>query len=432
MPDDGSESPPNSTTELPPRRARRVTPDATIDVASVADPLLAADAAAANGSHDGGEATVPVAAATDVVDRPATAKTPRVSKPKRARPAAKSAAAKTAASTAAVEDGVKGNDTATKPVDKVGAERGVNGDDTATKPVDKVGTEPGVNGDDTATKPVDKVGAEPGVNGDDTATKPVDKVGAEPAPAVDTKGEKDEKSASETPSSGVPMVALGPPVASPSRADSTVETAAAIAGATTLATAVVTAPTATEAVVETLPAAPTAPVKAPKQVKPLKEKPAPAVVKARRKVRSRRVQRVVRRVDAWSVLKISFVFFIVLYLVLLVAGVLLWAFAVGTGTIDNVENFIEQLFALDSFSFVGAQILRASALGGALLVIAGTFATTVLAVLFNLISDLVGGLRFTVIEEQILRPVSPVAAPATKPTTTPSTVDGSPPAPGTV
>jgi hypothetical protein len=383
-----------------------VTPDPTISVASVADPLLAADAAAANGSHDGGEATVPVAAAaTDVVDRPATAKTPRVSKPKRARPAAKSAAAKsaaakTAASTAVVEDGI--------------------------------------NGDEAATKPVDKVVAEPGANGDETATKPVDKVVTEPAPAVDANGEKDEKgekgekSASETPSSGVPMVALGPPVASPSRADSTVDTVA-IAGATTLATAVVTAPTATEAVIETLPAAaPTAPVKAPKQAKPPKEKPAPTAVKARRKVRSRRVQRVVRRVDAWSVLKISFVFFIVLYLVLLVAGVLLWAFAVGTGTIDNVENFIEQLFALDSFSFVGEQILRASALGGALLVVAGTFATTVLAVLFNLISDLVGGLRFTVIEEQILRPVSPVAAPSTKPTTTASTVDGSPPAPGTV
>ncbi len=124
------------------------------------------------------------------------------------------------------------------------------------------------------------------------------------------------------------------------------------------------------------------------------------------------MQRIVRRVDAWSVLKISFVFFIVMYLVLLVAGVLLWAFAVGTGTIDNVENFIEQLFALDSFSFVGAQILRASVIGGALLVVAGTFTTTVLAVLFNLISDLVGGVRFTVVEEQVLRPVHPAARPA--------------------
>jgi hypothetical protein len=331
-----------------------VTPEPTISVASVADPLLAADAAAANGSHENGEAAVPVAvAATTVAERAPAAKAPRPSKPRKAKPAP------------------------------------------------------------TTTPTSD--------NGD--ATAPIDKVVAETAPVV-------EEKPSETPSSGVPMVALGPPVASPSRAGSTAATAV---GAATLATAVVTAPTATEAVVETLPAtAPTAPVTAPKQTIPPKEKRAPTAAKPRRKVRSRRVQRIVRRVDAWSVLKISFVFFIVMYLVLLVAGVLLWAFAVGTGTIDNVENFIEQLFALDSFSFVGEQILRASAIGGALLVVAGTFTTTVLAVLFNLISDLVGGLRFTVIEEQILRPVSPAAVAAHKDPTAPATVDGSPPAPGTV
>jgi Transmembrane domain of unknown function (DUF3566) len=337
-----------------------------MSVASVADPMLAADAAAANGSHENGDVAVPVAvAATSVAERPPASKSTRSSKPKKPRPAR-----------------------------------------AATTPKD---TE--------ATAPVDTVVAEPDV-GDTVVAEP------EPDPVVD------EKPPAETPSSGVPMVALGPPVASPSRADSTTATAV---GAATLATAVVTAPTAAEAVVETSPAtAPTEPVKAPKQPKPPKEKPAPAAAKPRRKVRSRRVQRIVRRVDAWSVLKISFVFFIVMYLVLLVAGVLLWAFAVGTGTIDNVENFIEQLFALDSFSFVGEQILRASAIGGALLVVAGTFATTVLAVLFNLISDLVGGLRFTVIEEQILRPVSPAAAAAHKDTTPPATVDASPPAPGTV
>ena len=141
------------------------------------------------------------------------------------------------------------------------------------------------------------------------------------------------------------------------------------------------------------------------------------------------MQRIVRRVDAWSVLKISFVFFIVMYLVLLVAGVLLWAFAVGTGTIDNVENFIEQLFALDSFSFVGAQILRASVIGGALLVVAGTFTTTVLAVLFNLISDLVGRCavhrrrRAGAAAGASRHAATPAAAP-------PSSVDGSAPAPG--
>ncbi len=238
-----------------------------------------------------------------------------------------------------------------------------------------------------------------------------------------------------TPSNGVPMVAMIPPTAlvepAPTEPSPVVvgpvvvgpsvaaPTAAAMAAATVVAPAVVAATT-----------APVAPTPAQKTSKPQKA-PKAAVAPPRRHVRARRVQRIVRRVDAWSVLKISFVFFIVLYLVLLVAGVLLWAFAVGTGTIDNVENFIQQLFALDSFSFVGAQILRASVIGGGILVIAGTFTTTVLAVLFNLISDLVGGVRFTVVEEQVLRPVQPTK-PAPASGGSPSSVDAASPRPGTV
>ncbi len=224
-----------------------------------------------------------------------------------------------------------------------------------------------------------------------------------------------------TPSSGVPMVALIPPAGA-------VETVAA----PTAPTPTVTAPTAATVAAATAVAPVIAPVVAPATAPQVKQQSKPPKVAAapRRRVRARRVQRIVRRVDAWSVMKVSFVFFIVMYLVLLVAGVLLWAFAVGTGTIDNVENFIEQLFALDSFSFVGAQILRASIIGGGLLVIAGTFTTTVLAVLFNLISDLVGGVRFTVVEEQVLRPVSP---PRPAPGAAgPSSVDDAPSRPGTV
>jgi hypothetical protein len=213
------------------------------------------------------------------------------------------------------------------------------------------------------------------------------------------------------------MVALIPPAGA-------VDTVAA----PTAPTPTVTPPTAATAATAVAPVV--APVVAPAPQAKKQPKQPKAAVAPRRRVRARRVQRIVRRVDAWSVMKISFIFFIVMYLVLLVAGVLLWAFAVGTGTIDNVENFIEQLFALDSFSFVGAQILRASIIGGALLVVAGTFTTTVLAVLFNLISDLVGGVRFTVVEEQVLRPVSPPRpAPGAA---APSSVDDAPSRPGTV
>jgi hypothetical protein len=121
------------------------------------------------------------------------------------------------------------------------------------------------------------------------------------------------------------------------------------------------------------------------------------------KPRVRRVSRVVRRIDAWSVFKVSLIFYVVLYAVLLVAGALLWALAVSTGTIDNTESFIQELFGLDTFSLNGRQIFEASWVIGAVMVVAGTGLNVALAVLFNLISDLVGGVRVTVLEEEVVR-----------------------------
>jgi hypothetical protein len=118
--------------------------------------------------------------------------------------------------------------------------------------------------------------------------------------------------------------------------------------------------------------------------------------------RVRRVTRVVRHVDSWSVMKISVIFYVTLYLILLVAGVLLWSVAVSTGTVGNVEHFIRSLFALDSFTFSGGKIFHASWIIGAFLVAGGTGLNVTVTVLFNLISDLVGGLRVTVLEEEVV------------------------------
>ena len=52
------------------------------------------------------------------------------------------------------------------------------------------------------------------------------------------------------------------------------------------------------------------------------------------------------------------------------------------------------------FEFDSEQILRVFFLGGLILVVGGTAITVVLVVLFNLISDLTGGVRFTMIEEE--------------------------------
>ena len=100
VPVDGPDSPPQSTTEAPPpRRARRVTPEPGIAATAVADPMLAADAAAAEASN--GDHPADQTAPTPVV-APAT---PRSSKSRSSKPR-KTAAAKATApgvTTAAVD-----------------------------------------------------------------------------------------------------------------------------------------------------------------------------------------------------------------------------------------------------------------------------------------------------------------------------------------
>lgn len=125
--------------------------------------------------------------------------------------------------------------------------------------------------------------------------------------------------------------------------------------------------------------------------------------RAANRLRARKVRRLIRHIEPWSMLKISLLFYFCLWIIFLVAGVLLWGAAVGSGTIDNIENFILELFALETFEFNGDQIFRASALGGLVLVVAATGFNVLLAVLFNLISDLTGGVRITVVEEETAR-----------------------------
>ncbi len=121
------------------------------------------------------------------------------------------------------------------------------------------------------------------------------------------------------------------------------------------------------------------------------------------RLQARKVRRVIRHIEPWSVLKISLLFYMCLWVIVLLAGVMLWSIAVGSGTVDNTESFIEELFALQQFEFNASQIFRGFAVGGLVLVVAGTFFNVLLCVLFNLISDLTGGIRVTVIEEETAR-----------------------------
>ena len=127
-----------------------------------------------------------------------------------------------------------------------------------------------------------------------------------------------------------------------------------------------------------------------------------------RRPRVRRVTRVVRHVDPWSVFKVALVFNLVLYVVLLTAGVLLWNVAYATGTVDNMERFFES-FGWSDFEFDGGAIYHSSWIAGLFGVVGLTGAAVLAAALFNLITDLVGGIRMTVLEEEVVeRTTSPM------------------------
>ena len=116
--------------------------------------------------------------------------------------------------------------------------------------------------------------------------------------------------------------------------------------------------------------------------------------------RLRRVTRVIRDIDVWSVFKVGLVFHLVLFVITLIAVTLLWGVANSTGTIDNVENFFES-FGWETFSFDGTALFGNFAVFGLLAALLGTASWVIGAVMFNLITELVGGLRVTVLEEEV-------------------------------
>lgn len=108
-------------------------------------------------------------------------------------------------------------------------------------------------------------------------------------------------------------------------------------------------------------------------------------------------RRRVRHVDVWSVFKLSLLFFFVCGIVWLIAVLIVWNVINAFGWVTQVEELTGKLvggaFRLDSGTLLEAAVLiDLVAVGGF------TIGATLLAVLYNLISDVVGGVKMTVEE----------------------------------
>lgn len=130
--------------------------------------------------------------------------------------------------------------------------------------------------------------------------------------------------------------------------------------------------------------------------RPTGERPRERDEQGRRK--GRRVRRVVRRIDLWSVLKLAVVLYTCLYAAVMATLAVLWGLAYSSGQIEKIESFMADV-GMDNYRFYGDQMWRAAAMIGAIGVLAATVITVLTAALVNVISEMTGGIRVVVIEE---------------------------------
>lgn len=115
----------------------------------------------------------------------------------------------------------------------------------------------------------------------------------------------------------------------------------------------------------------------------------------------RRVVRIVRDLDVWSVFKVALVVHGACVVIAMLTLTLLWSVASASGTIGNVENFLES-FGWETFSFRGIDLFVNVGAVLLLLGVLGTGVWVIAAVVFNLVTELVGGVRVTVLEEEVV------------------------------
>ncbi|MEU9836424.1 DUF3566 domain-containing protein [Streptosporangium sp. NPDC048047] len=123
----------------------------------------------------------------------------------------------------------------------------------------------------------------------------------------------------------------------------------------------------------------------------------------------RKAHLVLRRVEPWSAMKFSFVVSLVCFVVLFVAVAVLYMALSSLGVFDNIIQMVNQVTTADGKStggidaaawFEPVRILGYTALIGAVNVVLITALATLGAVIYNIASDLVGGVEVTFSEAE--------------------------------
>jgi hypothetical protein len=121
---------------------------------------------------------------------------------------------------------------------------------------------------------------------------------------------------------------------------------------------------------------------------------------------ARKVKRLVRHIDPWSMLKLSTLVALSMWLTVMIAAVILWTVGRNSGAIGSIEEFVNSSLSLQDWQLDGTFLFRQFGLVTLLVFLGMAVFTTVATLVFNLVSDIIGGVWVTVIEEETARPVS--------------------------
>ena len=119
-------------------------------------------------------------------------------------------------------------------------------------------------------------------------------------------------------------------------------------------------------------------------------------------VKVNRVRRIIRKIDPWTVLKVTFVLNFIVALTMVLGFSILWVLLVNAGVPQGLEDIARRLALLDAdASLVGnvEPLFSSVVFLATVYLLTQTALATIGAFFYNLVSDLVGGIEVVVLEE---------------------------------
>ena len=117
----------------------------------------------------------------------------------------------------------------------------------------------------------------------------------------------------------------------------------------------------------------------------------------------RRVDIAIARVDAWTVMKVSFLLSVAFGIAMVIATAVLWFMVEGMHVFSTIEDFMKTIGGEKFIPFLDylrlPKVLSYATIAGVANVVLLTAISTLGAMLYNVIASLVGGVKISLMDE---------------------------------